>query len=219
MEPWVVDVTDEPALRMELRPTASGGVGLFPEQLENVGWLEDAVRAPSVRVGRPHVLNLFAHTGLLTLMAARAGAEVTHVDGSRPAVAWARRNAELSGLADAPIRWIVDDAVGFSRREGRRGHSYDGFILDPPSYGHAGRRAFTLEDGLTELLEACAGIASTDAFVLFSAHTAGFEPERLLDELASGFRRSPPSFEAVPLTLEAETGATLPLGTAIRSRR
>src|SRR5205814_4591324 len=137
IEPWVVDVADDGAVRMELRPTPSGGIGLFPEQLENVGWLDDAVRARSTRAGRAHVLNLFAHTGLLTLAAARAGAEVTHVDGSRPAVAWARRNAELSDLADAPIRWIVDDAVGFARREGRGARRYDGFILDPPSSGHA----------------------------------------------------------------------------------
>ncbi|HEX8024696.1 MAG TPA: hypothetical protein VF484_00685, partial [Candidatus Limnocylindrales bacterium] len=132
----------EPAagVRMDLRPTPAGGLGLFPEQLENLAWLAGEIRERPV----PAVLNLFAHTGLLTLAAARAGAAVTHVDGSRPTVAWARHNAEASELAAAPIRWIVDDAVAFTRREARRGRRYDGLVLDPPAYGHGARHAFEL---------------------------------------------------------------------------
>jgi 23S rRNA (cytosine1962-C5)-methyltransferase len=220
--PWAVDTGE--GLRMELRATPAGGIGLFPEQVENVEWLERAIRDRSA-VGKddadgepPAVLNLFAHTGLLTLAAAGAGATVTHVDASRPAVAWARRNAELSGLTDAPIRWIVDEATAFTRREARRGRRYDGIVLDPPSYGHGGKRAFEIESELPALLEACAEIATPNAFVLLSAHSTGLEPERLLDELAAAFDGSPRGFETVPLTLEAETGASLPLGFAIRSR-
>jgi 23S rRNA (cytosine1962-C5)-methyltransferase len=220
--PWAVDAGD--GLRMELRATPAGGIGLFPEQLDNVEWLGGAIRdrsaegADSADGEPPAVLNLFAHTGLLTLAAARAGAAVTHVDASRPAVAWARRNAELSSLTDAPIRWIVDEATAFTRREARRGRRYDGIVLDPPSYGHGGKRAFEIESELPALLEACEEIATPNAFVLLSAHSTGLEPERLVDELAAAFDRSPRGFETVPLTLEAGTGASLPLGFAIRSR-
>jgi len=214
--PWPVELD---GVSLELRATPSGGIGFFPEQLENVAWLESAIRDASTAEARPSVLNLFAHTGLLTLVAAHAGAAVTHVDGSRPTVAWARRNAELSGLAGAPIRWIVDEALAFTRREARRGRRYDGIVLDPPSYGHGGRRAFELESGLLELLEACADVAAPNAFVLLSGHSTGLQRDLLLDELAAAFERAPRAFETVPLELVASTGATLPLGIAIRSRR
>lgn len=231
--PWTVDGA---GLTLELRATDSGGVGLFPEQLWNVPWVEAEVRARSREgqgsgpagagageAARPAVLNLFAHTGLLTLAAARAGAAVTHVDASRSAVAWARRNAELSGFAEAPIRWIVDDALGFARREARRGRRYDGILLDPPTYGHGGKRPWRIESDLPELLGACASIAADDAFVLLSAHTIGIEDEQLVEELRlawrhdrSGSAGGGPSIDVVPLELHATSGARLPLGVAIR---
>jgi len=214
--PWPVELD---GVSLELRATPSGGIGFFPEQLENVAWLESAIRDRSPAEARPSVLNLFAHTGLLTLVAAHAGAGVTHVDGSRPTVAWARRNADLSGLAGAPVRWIVDEALAFTRREARRGRRYDGIVLDPPSYGHGGRRAFELESGLLELLDACADVAAPNAFVLLSGHSTGLQPDLLLDELAAAFGRPARAFETVALELIASTGATLPLGVAIRSRR
>ncbi|HSO30850.1 MAG TPA: hypothetical protein VLS28_13190, partial [Candidatus Sulfomarinibacteraceae bacterium] len=140
-EPQVVTIA---GVAMEVRPAASGAVGLFPEHAANADWL---ARAVGSRVARgadaarqpPEVLNLFAYTGLASLVAARAGASVVHVDASRPSVGWARRNAEQSGLADRPIRWIVDEAITFVRREARRGRRYAGLILDPPSYGHGAR--------------------------------------------------------------------------------
>ena len=104
-------------------------------------WLRAAVAArvdPSRAA--PAVLHLFAYTGLATLAMAAAGAAVTHVDASRPTVTWARRNAELSGLADRPVRWIVDDAMAFTEREVRRGRRYAGVVLDPPTYGHGPER-------------------------------------------------------------------------------
>ena len=136
--PWPVQIA---GLTMELRATASGGVGLYPEHVANLPWLEEQV-VGRLRAGGEEpvsVLNLFAHTGLLTLAAARAGATVAHVDAARSAIAWARRNAELSGLADRPVRWLVDDAASFVAREARRGRRYDGIVLDPPSFGHAGK--------------------------------------------------------------------------------
>ena len=107
----------------------------------------DARRRPTTAAGQ--VLHLFAYTGLATLALARAGAAVTHVDASRPAVAWARRNAAANGLADRPIRWLVDDARAFVARDGGAGSRYDGIVLDPPTYGHGARgRAWRLETDL-----------------------------------------------------------------------
>jgi len=210
-------------LVMELRPAAGGQVGLFPEHLANTGWLAAAVRsrvdgiAPSS--DPPEVLNLFAYTGLATLVAAAAGARTVHVDASRPAVAWARRNAELAGLASRPVRWIVDDALVFVRREARRGRRYAGLVLDPPTYGHGGRRgrpAWEFDERIVELLDACAGVAEPDAFWLLTTHTAGWDPERLAATLTTATDAAPGEIEGRPLRLEAESGATLRLGSAAR---
>ena len=207
--PWKIEVE---GIRLELRPTEAGQLGFFPEQATTWQWLRDRI---DERAGAA-VLNLFAHTGATTLVLAAAGARVTHVDGSRPAVAWARRNADLSGLADRPIRWIVDDALAFVRREARRGRRYDGFVLDPPSFGHGpdGRR-WRLLDALPELLEACALIAERRVFVLLTAHTTGLGPEDLVAAVGTAFGPST-KVEAADLELVAATGATLRLGAVAR---
>ena len=213
-QPWIVEDGD---LRFELRPTEAGQVGLFPEQAPNRAWirgaLTDAIGAAGTEAA-PGVLNLFAYTGAMTLAAAAGGARVAHVDGSRPAVAWARRNAELSGLADRPIRWLVDDAETFAAREIRRGRRYDALILDPPSYGHGpGGATWRLEDRLEGLLEACAELTGDDpAFVLLTAHTPGFGPDRLAHALATAFGRRPVEVDAGELGLNARSGAQLRLG-------
>jgi len=213
-------------LTIEVRPAAGGQVGLFPEHLADAPWLAAAVRDraadPALRpdaAGPPEVLNLFAYTGLATLVAAAAGANVVHVDASRPAVAWARRNAELSGLADRPVRWIIDDALAFVRREARRGRRYAGLVLDPPSYGHGGRGGrpgWELERGLVELLDACAGVTEPEAFWLLTAHTPGWDPERLAGALATATDAAAGDIEALELRLQAESGAVLRLGSAAR---
>jgi 23S rRNA (cytosine1962-C5)-methyltransferase len=210
--PWVVDEGD---LRFELRPTDTGQVGLFPEQGPNRAWVRDAVAELG---GAPNVLNLFAYTGALTLAAAAAGASVTHVDGSRPTVAWARRNAELSRLADRPIRWIVDDVDAFVAREIRRERRYDALFLDPPSYGHGhGGRSWRLEERLPELLASCTSLTSLDpAFVVLTAHTPGFGPDRLAEAMAAAFRRRAADLEAGELGLVARSGARLRLGAYAR---
>lgn len=176
--------------------------------------------ADSTREAEPAaVLNLFGYTGLASLVAASSGATVVHVDASRPAVLWARRNAELSGLAGHPIRWIVDDALGFVRREARRGRRYAGLILDPPSYGHGtrgGAAVWRFEERIDELLDACAGIAEPDAFWLLTAHTPGWDPARLTATLRAATHAPADEVEGVPLQLLAESGAVLRLGATAR---
>ena len=215
--PWAASEGD---LRFELRPTETGQVGLFPEQAANRAWVRAAV-ASAVGAGEPAaVLNLFAYTGAMTLAAVAAGGSVTHVDGSRPTVAWARRNAELSGLTDRPIRWIVDDVEAFVAREQRRERRYDAVILDPPSYGHGGRGGvggWRLEERLEGLLARCADLTNDDpAFVVLTAHTPGFGPDRLAAELALAFGRSEGSVDAGELGIRARSGARLRLGAYAR---
>ncbi|HEX2756322.1 MAG TPA: class I SAM-dependent methyltransferase, partial [Candidatus Limnocylindrales bacterium] len=212
--PWNVTID---GLTLELRPTEAGQIGLFPEQVAFWPWLRTALAG---RTG-PSVLHLFAHTGATTLALATAGAAVTHVDASRPAVAWARRNAELSDLADRPIRWIVDDALDFTRREARRGRRYDGFVLDPPSFGHGPRGTrWELADTLPDLLDACAAIATDDAFVLLTAHTTGFQADDLGDALVDAFEPGPGGdVTTESIELVARSGAVLRLGVAARMIR
>jgi 23S rRNA (cytosine1962-C5)-methyltransferase len=125
-------------------------------------------------------------------------------------VAWARRNAELSALADAPIRWIVDDALAFTAREARRGRRYDAIVLDPPSFGHGPRGStWRLRDDLPALLDACAAVSETGAAVLLTAHTTGIEPEDLADALEAAFGREAKAGE---LALHARSGALLHVG-------
>jgi 23S rRNA (cytosine1962-C5)-methyltransferase len=217
-QPWSVHLD---GLTFELRPTETGQVGLFPEQAPNWRWLRQTVTALAAPGPQPRVLNLFAFTGAATLAAAAAGAEVAHVDGSRPTVAWARRNADLSHLADRPIRWLVDDAAAFVEREARRGRGHSGLILDPPSYGHGpGGRTWRLEKDLDDLLATCLRVAGPAAeFVLLTAHTPGFGGERLAGSLAGAIGPSHGNMESGELLLTARSGVRLPLGSFARWRR
>jgi 23S rRNA (cytosine1962-C5)-methyltransferase len=212
--PWEMELD---GLRLELRATPSGQVGLFPEHIGELSWLATAVRA-GPDPGLP-VLNLFAHTGLVTLALARVGGRVAHVDASRPAVAWARRNATSSGLGHAPVRWLVEDAERFVARELRRGARYAGVVLDPPSWGHArGARTWRLAQRLEALVEAVAALTDRRGFCLLTAHTTGLEPTLLADLLAAAFQRPPGGVELAPLRLSARSGASLDLGWRARLR-
>jgi 23S rRNA (cytosine1962-C5)-methyltransferase len=201
-------------LTLEARPTAAGQLGIYPEHARFWPWLRDAL---ADRLDAT-VLHLFAATGATTLALAAAGAQVTHVDASRPAVAWARRNAELSGLADRPIRWIVDDALAYTRREARRRRRYDGVVLDPPSYGHGpGGARWELASALPGLLEAVRDVAGDDAFILVTAHTTGLEPDDLRETLAAALGAG--GIAAEHIDVVATSGARLPLGVAARMIR
>ena len=208
-------------LRLELRPTPAGQVGLFPEHAEPAAWTAERALVAGVRLGRPpDVLNLFAYTGLATLALARAGARVAHVDASRPAVAWARRNATRAGLGDASVRWIVEDARAFVAREARRGRHYDGVVLDPPTYGHAprGGGAWRMESDLAELLAGCAALTGPEpAFFVLTAHTSGLDAAELRAAIAGAFGAELARHaDAFPLGVRRPDGQQLPAGLAIR---
>lgn len=145
-------------------------LAFFPEQAVNWAWLDRRVR----RLDRPKVLNLFGYTGVASLVCAAAGAEVTHVDASKKSVAWARENAALSGLTDAPVRWIVEDARKYVAREIRRGSKYKGIILDPPKYGRGPTgEVWRLFEDLPGLLKDCVALLADDAdFLLLNAYAA-----------------------------------------------
>lgn len=203
------------AMTVRLRLSASGHVGLFPEQADNWSWI--ARQVPGL--GRPlRVLNLFAYTGASTLAAAAAGAEVVHVDASRSTVAWARRNAEASGLAAAPIRWIVDDALKFVERELKRERVYDAVVLDPPSYGHGAGQAWKLDRDLPELVEACFALTGPEPFfMLLTCHSPDYGPDKLADFWREHFPRS--AIEAADMHLTTTDGRKLHAGAMARLGR
>jgi 23S rRNA (cytosine1962-C5)-methyltransferase len=237
LEPWVVD---DAGGRFELRLAPSGQVGVFPEQAALNKWIgrqaarlakpsggtaKRAAGSPPFS-GSAAVLNLFGYTGAATIAVAHAGVPVTHLDASRPAVAWARHNAALNDLAEAPIRWISDDAAGFVERELRRGRRYAGIVLDPPSYGHSGSgRAWRLGADLPALLAACAELLDDGpAFVALSAHTPGFGPERLGELLLEALEPiagagAIAAIEVDDQTLISEGGTRLHLGAMARWTR
>lgn len=147
--------------------------GIFPEQSENWNWIMETIG----KAGRPiSVLNLFGYTGGATLAAAKAGAHVTHVDGSKVSVNRARENAALSGLGDKPIRWIIDDAMAFVKREVRRGNKYDAIIMDPPAYGHGPKKElWEIETHLPLLIAECRKLLSPEPlFVILNGYASGY---------------------------------------------
>jgi 23S rRNA (cytosine1962-C5)-methyltransferase len=173
-------------LRFKIRPTSFKHTGLFPEQAVNWDWFSAKIRAARAE-GRPvSVLNLFGYTGAATCAAAAAGAEVCHVDAAEGMVRWCRENAALSGLADAPIRYIADDCLKFVRRERKRGRRYDAVIMDPPTFGRGSTgEMWRLEDHLWELLTECRALLSEQpSFFLINAYTARLSPTVVANLLA-----------------------------------
>lgn len=176
-EQWDVSYQD---LTFHLKPFHFKHTGLFPEQAVNWDWTGGLIReAKSNNPAKEiKVLNLFAYTGGATVACARAGAAVTHVDASKGMVTWAKENAVASGLGDAPIRYLVDDCVKFVEREIRRGHHYDGIIMDPPSYGRGPKgEIWKIEEKIFPLIQFCTRILSKDAlFFLINSYTTGLQP-------------------------------------------
>jgi len=164
-ETWNVSVG---GITMLSRFMAFRHLGIFPEQRPHWQWMKDRI------AGKPlKILNLFAYTGAASLIAASAGAHVTHVDASKKAIQWAKDNQEASGLGDKPIRWICEDARKFVQREIRRGNTYDGILLDPPRYGRGtDGEKWQFETDTAPLLKDCASLLSSDAsFLILTAYT------------------------------------------------
>ena len=188
---WQIETA---GVRFKLGGTDFGHLGIFPEQRAQWKWIREIVRRSIEQSEQsnnrtiPRVLNLFAYSGGSTMAAALGGAEVCHLDASKGMVEWARENARLNGLADRPIRWIVDDAHKFMRREIRRGRKYDAIILDPPTFGRgAGGEMYKIERDLKDTLALVRDLLSErPLFVLFSSHTPGLSQivaENILSQL------------------------------------
>ncbi len=162
-------------LTFQLKPFSFKHTGLFPEQATNWDWFYDKIK----NAGRPiKVLNLFAYTGGATCAAAKAGAQVTHVDASKGMVGWAKENAKSSGLPDTSVRWIVDDCVKFVEREIRRGNTYDAIIMDPPSYGRGPKgEIWKIEESIHSFIQLCTKVLSDQPlFFLVNSYTTGLQP-------------------------------------------
>ena len=215
-EAWNINYKD---LQFKISPTGFKHTGLVPEQAVN--W--DMRRAKITGAGRSiKVLNLFAYTGGATLAAASAGASVCHVDAAKGMVHWARENAELSSLAERPIRWIVDDCAKFVEREIRRGNTYDAIIMDPPSYGRGpGGEVWKLEDQIYDLVKLCTGVLSDEPlFFLLNSYTTGLSASAMAYVLGVNMQKfgGGVSAEEIGLPVTA-SGMVLPCGSsAIWSR-
>lgn len=183
-EAWTTTVN---GVRLKLSSTDFGHLGVFPETRALWDWIRSTLSDATPRLNRtPRFLNLFAYSGGATLAAAQSGAECCHLDASKGMVQWARENAQLNKLEDAPIRWIVEDARKFLAREHKRGRRYDAILLDPPSFGR-GRRGelYKVEQDIVDTIAAVRALLSdTPLFVLLTSHTPGFTPTVLANILS-----------------------------------
>jgi 23S rRNA (cytosine1962-C5)-methyltransferase len=193
--PWIIDWK---GLKFMLNLTESGQVGIFPEHAHQWSWIESNIDLPC------RILNLFAYTGGVSLVAARAGGSVCHLDASKPVVMLARENAVLNQLDQKPIRWIVEDVLKFVRRELKRNSRYDAIILDPPSFGRGSQgEVFKIERDLPHLLQECVKILSPHPqFMLLSCHTPGYTPHFLEKMLFHAMKPFSGKVEAGDLKVE-----------------
>jgi 23S rRNA (cytosine1962-C5)-methyltransferase len=205
-ESWPVRL--ENAVTLTCRLSAFRHLGIFPEQLPHWRWMIEALKQPS-GVDRPRVLNLFAYTGAATLLAAHAGAEVTHVDASKKAVTWARENQTASGLKDAPVRWMLEDARKFVQREVRRGKQYDVILVDPPKFGRGpNNETWDLFIDLPDMLRNCAALLSGPRSALVLTAYAIRASALMLDQLCrEALAEKGGRFESGELAIREEGGA------------
>jgi 23S rRNA (cytosine1962-C5)-methyltransferase len=210
---WQISFGD---LKFNIKPTAFKHTGVFPEQEPNWQFIKEKIK----NAGRPiKVLNLFGYTGGATLAALSSGAEVTHVDGSKSAITWAKENAELSGLINKPVRWIIDDARKFVMREIKRGGKYDAIIMDPPSFGRGGKgEIWKIETDFIKLLDECQKILSDNPlFFIINGYASGYSSIAYYNVLKSITEKYGGQFEFGELTiLESKGKRLLPCGIFVR---
>ena len=216
-ERWTCEIS---GLHFHVKPMGFKHTGVFPEQAANWQWIEALCRRATERKKEVRVLNLFAYTGGASLAAAKGGAAVCHVDAAKNMVHMAKENLALSDMADAPCRFLVDDALKFVQREKRRGHRYDGIIMDPPSYGRGPKgEMWHLEDSIHELIRETASILSPDPlFYLVNSYTTGLSGSAVSylvnEEITSRYGGKVSSDELGLLV--KQTGRCLPCGFATR---
>lgn len=215
---WQISFDD---LKFNIKPTAFKHTGVFPEQEMNWRFIKSKVESEKLKERKEpiKILNLFGYTGGATLAGLSAGAEVTHVDGSKSSVAWAKENAELSGLDKKPVRWIIDDARKFVMREIKRGVKYDGIIMDPPSFGRGGKgEIWKIETDFLKLIEDCSKILSDNPiFFIINGYAAGYSSQAYYNALKPIIEIFDGKFEIGELTLEeSKNGRLLPCGIFVR---
>jgi 23S rRNA (cytosine1962-C5)-methyltransferase len=201
-------------LKFRLALTSFKHVGIFPEQAVNWEYITDCLTpgpSPKERGDVPRVLNLFAYTGGASLAAKAAGADVVHLDSVKQVVTWARENMELSGLKD--IRWVVEDAMTFVKREVKRGKKYNGIILDPPAYGHGtDGQKWKLEEMINEMMKMVFSLLDEkNYFLVFNSYSLGFS-SLIVENLLREKMGSAAQTETGELYLQSKTGIKLPLG-------
>lgn len=213
---WQIDYQYQSLnLTLRLALTGFGHVGVFPEQGSNWNFIFDTVS--SWKSTRPRVLNLFAYTGAASVVARAAGADVTHVDASRPGLNWANQNMQLNQLNH--IRWVYEDALKFVKREVKRGNKYNGIIMDPPPYGRGPEgEKWTLQEKLNELIHLASQLLEpTPSFFILSMYAVGLSPLVGLNVVKTHFNVESPEYGE--FFLKSKTGRDLPMGTFLRFSR
>jgi len=207
---WHIEYkNDDVAIKLRLGLTSFKHVGLFPEQAVNWDYISDSIK--KFKTPQPKVLNLFAYTGGASVIARAAGADTTHVDSIKQVVTWANENQEISGLKD--IRWVVEDALKFVKRELKRGKKYNGIILDPPAYGHGPNgEKWKLEDHILEMMKDVTQLLDEEEhFLILNTYSLGFSSV-IVENLLRATIKKPENMEIGELYLQATAGSKLPLG-------
>ena len=207
---WHVNYqNEEVSIKLRLALTSFKHLGVFPEQAVNWDYISSTIK--KFKTPQPRVLNLFAYTGGASLIAKAAGADTTHVDSIKQVVTWANENQELSGLQD--IRWVVEDALKFVKREIKRGKKYNGIILDPPAYGHGPNgEKWKLEDHIQEMMQDVVKLLDNDEhFLILNTYSLGFSSVIVENLILSSYPKAQ-NLETGELYLQATEGRKLPLG-------
>lgn len=202
-ESWVFEIEN---IKVHLKLTPFKHLGIFPEQEEQWKFINETIKSRKT-TNQPQILNLFAYTGVASLFALEAGAMVTHVDASRPAITWFKENQELSGLTDKPARVIIDDCLKFTQREIRRGKKYDGIILDPPVYGHGPNgEKWSFNKNFPELIENVSQLLSDNPlFVIVNAYAISTSSTSLSNIMQDKLKRFKGSIKHGELTLKEKS--------------
>lgn len=210
---WSIALGD---LNFKITLTPFKHTGIFPEQLPNWEWMEEKIKSKisnfkSDESKEINVLNLFGYTGGATLACLKAGAKVTHVDASKASIAWAKENAKLSGLSELPVRWILDDALEFVKKEVKRGKKYDAVVMDPPAFGRSPTgKVWKLEEGFSELFENVLKVlADKPLFVLVNGYASGYSSIAYKNNLGVLVEKFGGKAEAGELTIEESVSKRL----------